>query len=93
MARIFKYQLDSDKAEQQGDAALIVEMPKEAKILSVGVQHGTVCIWAEVDNTAKTEMREFTVIGTGYVVPEDVKFLGTVQLHDGHIVLHVYEKI
>ncbi len=94
MAKIFKYQLDLSKAEQQGEYALIdVEMPEAAKILSVGVQHGTICVWAEVDVMADTETREFSVVGTGLEAPEDDKFLGTVQLHDGHFVLHVYEKI
>lgn len=93
MARIFKYQLDLNTHESRGGAALVsVEMPEDAKVLSVGVQHGNVCVWAEVDTTADTEMREFLLVGTGNVPPEDAKFLATVMLHNECLVLHVYEE-
>lgn len=72
-----------------------IEMPKGAKILSVQAQRGEVVMWAAVDERAKVEPRAFIVVGTGYreaVNEHTCQFLGTVQLYDGDLVLHVFEQ-
>lgn len=86
MKAIFKYPLQA--ADEQ-----TVEMPRNAKCLSVAVQHGIVCVWALVGTSAPMEGRTFLILPTGAQVPDDLylyTFLGTVLLHEGMIVAHVY---
>lgn len=40
-------------------------MPKEARILSVAEQRGSLCVWAAVDPSNDWEDREVVIIGTG----------------------------
>ena len=71
-----------------------IEMPRGAEILSVQAQRGEVVMWAAVDERAATEVRAFVVVGTGSregVDEHTCRFIGTVQLYDGDLVLHVFE--
>jgi len=72
-----------------------VTMPIGANVLSVGVQFKTrIVVWAEVFDGAKLETKEFWVTPTGGQTPPlSFKFMGTVQLYDGAIVMHVYRKL
>jgi len=71
-----------------------VDMLAGAKILHVGVQRGAICIWAEVDTSAKFVERRFGVYGTGHTMPtEPGKYIGTVMLADGDLVFHIYERV
>lgn len=76
------------------DLALI-EMPKGAQTLSVGVQGQEICMWAIVDPNAEKEMRRFSVHGTGIPMEFGLpgKFIGTVQIVTiaGVYVGHVFE--
>jgi hypothetical protein len=78
-----------------------ITLPVDAKILDVQVQRGIPCIWFEFEETPFSNTtaycdREFVIIGTGIKVDveDDVKleYIGTFQLEDGDLVLHVYEK-
>ncbi len=67
-----------------------IEMPVFAEILSVGVQNGTVCLWAIVEPDATKEERDFVICVTGNPVPANImKFIGTVQMK--RFVWHVFE--
>lgn len=69
-----------------------VGMPKDAKILSVAMQAGQLCLWALVEPRAELTMRAIRVIGTGWDLADDIKkaaFIGTVL--DGAFVWHVFE--
>jgi hypothetical protein len=70
-----------------------VEMPKDAEVLSVQVQHGAPCMWAMCDPNAKKEERIFHVIGTGHEVGDRpiTKFIGTFQLEGGAFIGHLFE--
>lgn len=71
-------------------------MPQGAALLTVQVQQGIPCIWADVPNTdAPPERRIFWTFGTGKPMPTDFigEYLGTYQLYDGQLVWHVYEEI
>lgn len=73
----------------------LVAMPKGARILSVGVQTDTICLWAMVDDReGETVYRRILIVGTGNPVfeAEDGKFIGTVQLYGGRLVFHVFEE-
>lgn len=83
--KIFKYELN-------GLAGQEVMIPKGAKILSAGVQHGKIQIWALVEPTNKLEAREFSVFGTGWPVNIKENFLQFIQtVFDGGLVWHVFE--
>jgi hypothetical protein len=71
-----------------------ISMPVGAEIISVQIQQGCIAVWAEVDPIAPIEKVQFMVIGTGHPIePVPRKFIGTVQLHDGDLVLHVYKQL
>lgn len=68
----------------------VIDMPKEAKLLAVQVQHGVPQLWAEVDTDNAKEYRTFAIYGTGNMLPSDPgKYVGTFQ--DGIFVWHLYE--
>jgi hypothetical protein len=64
-------------------------IPIGAKVLTVGIQDHRVVIWALVDITHETEKRGFLGVGTGGVVPEDAKYIGTVFYET--LVHHIFE--
>ena len=86
--RIFKYAIDCDKRRQ------VIFLPEFAEILSVQIQHGECQLWALVDPDQEIKARTIRVLITGAYIDDSecLKFLGTVQLHDGAIVLHVFEE-
>lgn len=75
---------------------MIVEMPKEAEILTAQEQFGEICIWALVNPILPKEKREFVVYGTGHKIiyeRKELDYIGTIQLYKGSLVLHVFECI
>ena len=91
MKKIFKYQLKWASETK-------VEMPVGCKILSVQPQHEFICIWAEVDESAKLETRIFQIFVTGEVIPNIFDptthkrtYLNTCVCSGGNLVWHVYE--
>ncbi len=83
MKEIWKFQLDGTHE---------LDMPEEAKILTVGNQHHHITLWAEVDPGAVPETRRFRVYGTGhpFEASESLVYLGTVQ--EPPFVWHVFEQ-
>lgn len=78
-----------------------VQMPQGAKILHVGGQGESICLWARVDTEQLGELRHFRVFGTGDMVPGDdepgfesrhgersTQYLGTAMC--GEFVRHVF---
>ena len=69
-----------------------VEMPIGAKVLTAHEQRDEICLWAEVDPSAKKETRNFEVFGTGHAMPEGKRrYIGTVHMSGGAFVFHVFE--
>lgn len=69
-----------------------VEMPINAEILCVQVQHDVPCLWARVDPKARKVQRRIITHGTGHPVPGTTgEYVGTYQLQDGAFVGHVFE--
>ena len=87
MKAIWKYTLQPDNTT--------MEMPKGAKVLHVDEQHGSICIWAEVDSEQPTEERKFEIFGTGHEMPSIKglfrKYVGTAKMQGGTFIFHVYE--
>ena len=86
---IWKYELDiKDRVE--------VMMPVRSRVLSVGNQRETLCLWAIVEPGGAMVKRTFMIKGTGH--PYDFRdtahpaeFLGTVLMHEGALVWHVFD--
>ena len=88
--QVWKYEIKPNK--------VIVEMPKDAEILTVQNQHGRVCIWALVNPENEKEKRHFEVYGTGYDIfiygfDTKLKYINTFQLFSGDLVFHLFERI
>ena len=83
------------KFELPIDDVLTIDLPFGAKVLSVGQQSNKVMIWAQVNPQAPTLPSTFRIAGTGHRIanPERWEFRGTAFLHDGGIVLHVFQLI
>ncbi len=87
MNTIWKYTLEITDRQQ-------IEMPKVRRILHVGNQNETICIWVHVDpDAAGTEMVKFEVYGTGHPIKEHEplrRYLGTVFTEGTQLVWHVF---
>lgn len=70
----------------------IIEMPANAKILSLQIQHNILCIWALVDKHADRVKVEFTTYGTGHDVYHSDGYVGSYQLDGGTLVFHVFRQ-
>jgi hypothetical protein len=73
-----------------------ISMPHDADVLAVHLQYGAPCLWALVDTQEPLEPRAFVIVGTGHDLSGNWAcqgaYRGTFQLHDGAIVLHVFEE-
>ncbi len=91
-AVIYKYPLSLE-----GRDVKEVRMPRGASVLTAQMQNGVLCLWALVPQDGAPhfgaeEDRRFLVVGTGHTLPESpTRYLGTVQLMGGALVLHVFE--
>jgi hypothetical protein len=86
--RIWKYPVPIDDY-------LEVEIPFAGRILCVQIQHRplgieTPCIWVWVDTKADKETRKFRWFGTGHPGVEG-NYIGSVQMHGGDLVFHLFE--
>jgi len=70
-----------------------VMMPRGAEILTVQTQVDTVCLWALVDPSAKSEERLIETFGTGQPIEnqQEREYIATYQLEGGDLVFHVFE--
>ena len=73
-----------------------LRIPSDAQILCVQMQGAQACLWALVDSDAPLfAPRYIRVIGTGHAIanPEVLRYIGTIQLHEGSLIFHVFEEI
>jgi len=88
MKRIHKYPLVAGVIDRQS-----ISLPAGARVLTAQVQHGVICLWAEVDtDETSEELREFVIHGTGHDMLNHLHYIDTVQLDGGYLVFHVYER-
>lgn len=73
----------------------VIEMPIGSELLTVQVQNGKPCLWALVNPTKNKEKRFIEMFGTGHEIHYDMgisrNYLGTLQFHDGLLIVHVFE--
>lgn len=83
--KVFKYLLDVATYQ-------FIRIPS-TNILSVAEQGNNMVVYALVDTEIAPVQYEFAVIGTGHTILQDIdayNFLGTVKLHDGKLMFHVF---
>jgi hypothetical protein len=70
-----------------------VNMPRDARLLTVGVQDGGPVLWAEVLDEGEYTGRRVAIVTTGRGLPADGTYVGTFTLEDGprRFVGHVYD--
>lgn len=74
----------------------LVRLPMGAEILCAREQRDAICIWYRFDvDTVLTQERQIVMCGTGHPAPSpaDAHYIGTVFLHGGDLVLHVFERL
>jgi hypothetical protein len=82
------------KFEAPQDALFRVAMPQGARVLCVQAQDGVPFMWALVDPSAPTEDRQFRTVATGSYIEEPLgTYVGTYQMHNGALVLHLFEAL
>ena len=89
MQTIWKTQLRATDVQE-------VELPVGAEILCAREQYETICIWYRCDpHAAEKQKRLIAICGTGHDAPDpdDGRYLGTVPLHGGTLIFHVFEKL
>ena len=68
--------------------------PAGAQLLHLAMQNGVPCLWFLVDPELEATLKwQIRMYGTGHAVPDSeswLPFLGTILLHDGAPVLHVF---
>ena len=71
-----------------------LDMPEGAEILDVERQDVDPCIWALVNTDAPLKPRRFAWYGTGHRASGIAKadHIGTVLLHGGRLVFHLFER-
>lgn len=61
------------------------------KVLTVQFQHGNPMMWVLVEDETKKVERVVHMVGTGITfIPNDAKYLTTILLDYGNLVLHVF---
>jgi len=88
--KIWRFALDTIATSQT------IRMPIGAEILTVQIQDGKPCLWAEIDADSKalTEPRYIQVYETGQAMigmSLDRKYIATIQI--GQTVYHVFEYV
>lgn len=70
-------------------------VPDGAEVLCVQVQGEDACIWYLCDPKQPLTSRTIIILGTGHEVDEKAlgRYLGTFQLMEGRLVLHVFEGV
>ena len=90
---IWKYHLQPDLSRN----ITTIEIPIQHVILSVGQQDNEIMLWIMVDPESPLMQKRFFIIGTGHEMSAGQsklifdKFIGTVHLYDGKLVLHIFE--
>jgi len=81
--RIYKYVLKA-KDEQ------VIKIKGLAKVLSVAEQDNNIVLYAQVDDNPHEYALAVDIVGTGHEYAFQKEFLGTVKLHDGAIMFHIF---
>lgn len=88
--RIYKYSLRVTDIQE-------IELPIDAKILSIQTQREEPCLWALVETENKNQVRVIEIIGTGNPIEEVTdstrEFIATFQMRGGEVIFHAFELV
>ena len=87
MTKVYKFSLEISDEQK-------VLMPEGAKVLTVQVHLCFFFFWAECNPDEEPVLRTFLICGTGHSIDDDIEkeYIGTIQMCEGSIVFHVFEK-
>jgi len=77
-----------------GPGLNIIDLPMDAKILDVQMQHEQPQMWSLLNPKRPKVGRRFIVEGTGHEIQEigaGLEYIGTFQMNGGALVWHVFE--
>jgi len=80
-------------AFEPGKVAANHVLPEGATPLHVAMQFGEPAVWFEIDTDRPAEAIGLVIVGTGHVVPDGVRHVGTCMTDDGAFVWHIYQYI
>ena len=83
---IHKYSLDTTHADR-----IAVMMPRVAKIVMVGSQHGQPFLWAIVDSESPLVERHYRLIATGQPIPGGHEHVASFTRNNGESTWHLFE--
>ena len=83
MRVIYKYPLSIRNTQ-------IIEMPKDAEILGLKLQHGNPVIYAIVDPDNPVEEKNIVMKGTGFQINTPLKYIGTILVDFDTFVWHFF---
>lgn len=86
MRKVFKYVIEVSELVQEHS------IPRTAVEHHVGLNpadESQLAIWFVVDSTHSCSTRKFFVSGTGHIVPDDARYIGSVR--SGKFMWHVWE--
>ena len=87
---IFKYTLETTDSQ-------IINIPKDAEILTIQTQFEEPQLWALVNPENEIVERYIEIFGTGHPVYCDMgierKYIATYQLSGGNYVFHAFERL
>ena len=83
---IYKYPLQLRKEQK-------LPLPQAANVINVGVQDGTITLWAMVDTDAPSEEITIRIYGTGQEIDPNLVLYPLGTVFDGPYVWHVFEDI
>lgn len=88
MLTIHKYPIDLEAGADQ-----IVSMRQGATLLDAQLHNGAVAVWAQVDDSRPVVKRRIAVVGTGHDASDisGGRYIATVQLRGGFLVLHFFD--
>lgn len=66
-----------------------IDVAGDFKPMCVQLQQRNITLWAEVTSTYPVHTVDIHVIGTGYSIDSELRYIGTVQIPDG-TVWHAY---
>ena len=94
MRTIYKYPLEIKDKQIIQVRGMKENFAIQNQLLHVGVQKGIPCLWCLADEGEPMREMEILMVGTGHKLEHDWMdtrhYLGTVMLHDGDLVLHLF---
>lgn len=89
--KIHKYTLAVSNSGDNLLGEYVIQMPKGAVPLAVGVQFNErLVLWAKVDDRAPMIVHKFMGVPTGGVAPAAM-YLGVASFSDGGFIVHVFD--